>query len=83
MMKSVDIKRLRDHLGEMVDYVSTREDYVMVTRKSRPLMALVNLDLLEDLIAGSDRGYLAGIRQARKEYRQGNTLCHKDVFRSN
>lgn len=80
MYKTVDMTTLRNHFADVVSEVAVRKDYILVTRKSRPMAALVNLDLLEDLLALSNKEYLESIRQARKDYRQGKTLSHGEVF---
>ena len=56
---------------------------MVVMPKSRAIMALVNPDLLEDLLAGSDREYQESIRQARKDFLRGKTISHEEIFRSN
>ena len=80
MYKTVDTTTLRNHVSDVVSEVALRKDYILVTRKSKPMAALVNLDLLEDLLALSNKEYLASIRHARKEYRQKKTLSHGEVF---
>jgi len=80
MYKTVDTTTLRNHVADVVGEVALRKDYILVTRKSKPMAALVNLDLLEDLLALSNREYLDSIRQARNDYKKGKTLSHKEVF---
>jgi len=80
MYKTVDTTTLRNHVADVVSEVSLRKDYILVTRKSKPMAALVNLDLLEDLLALSNKEYLESIRQARRDYKQGKMLSHGEVF---
>lgn len=80
MLKTVDSSTLRKHLADACKEVSTKRDFVLVTRKSRPIAALVNLDLFEDLLALASAEYLKSIRQARSDYESGRTLGHRDVF---
>lgn len=37
-------------------------------------------DFLEDLLAATCPEYLTSIREARAEYKAGQTVSHKDVF---
>ena len=80
MYKTVDTTTLRNHIADVVSEVSMRKEYILVTRKSKPMAAIVNLDLLEDLLALSGAGYLRSIREARKDYREGRILSHAEVF---
>lgn len=67
---------LRANLAETLDTVSA-DNIVVVTRRGKKERAIIDLDQLEDLLAASDPGYLAKIKEARdsKEY-----LSHEDVF---
>lgn len=35
---------------------------------------------LEDLLAATSPDYLAGIKEARRDYREGRVKTHKEVF---
>ncbi len=37
-------------------------------------------EFLEDLLAATCPEYLASIREARSEYKTGQTVSHKDIF---
>ncbi len=37
-------------------------------------------DLFEDLLALTDTNYLASIKKAREEYKNGDVLSHDQVF---
>lgn len=39
------------------------------------------LAFLEDLLAATSPDYLAGIREAREDYRRGRVFSHEEVFR--
>lgn len=80
MIKTVDTSTLRNHLADTVAEVSTRRDFFLVTKKSKPMAALVNLDLFEDLLAMTSKEYLKSVREARADYKGGRTFTHQDVF---
>ncbi|MFH1023291.1 MAG: type II toxin-antitoxin system Phd/YefM family antitoxin [Planctomycetota bacterium] len=80
MLKQVDTSTLRDHLRDVLEDVSQTRDYVLITRRSKPVSAMVNLDFFEDLLALSIPDYLKGVREAREDYRKGRVAAHRDVF---
>jgi len=80
MIKTVDTSTLRNNMADVVREVTLKKDYVLVTRKSRPMAALVNLDFLEDLLALSSPQYVDSIRKARRDWKSGKVFSHEDVF---
>ena len=80
MIKTVDTSTLRNNMADVVREVTLKKDYVLVTRKSRPMAAVVNLDFLEDLLALSSPSYLDSIRKARRDWKSGKVSSHEDVF---
>ena len=80
MLKTVEASTLRNNLADVMGEVTGKKDYVLVTRRSRPLAALVNLDFLEDLLALTRKDYLKSIRQARTDYKAGRVSSHQEVF---
>ena len=80
MLKTVDISTLRGHLRDLLEELSRKRDYVLVTRNSKPVGAMVNLDFFEDLLALSSPEYLASIREAREDARRGRLTPHAEVF---
>ena len=42
--------------------------------------AMINLDLLEELLSLADSDYLKSIKQARHEYKNGEVFSHDVVF---
>ena len=80
MTKVVDSSTLRSHLADVLEEVSKRREYVLVTKRDQPVSALVNLDLFEDLLALTSLPFRKSIQEARKDYRKGRIFTHKDVF---
>jgi prevent-host-death family protein len=80
MIGSVDTATLRAHLADTIDEVSKKRDYMLVTRKSQPVSALVSLDLLEDLMAASSHKYLKAIKEARAQAKAGKVFTHEQAF---
>ena len=74
--KTISASHLRNGLSGALDTVSAH-DILIITRRGKKERALVDIDMLEDLLAASQPGYLKKIKAAREstEY-----LSHEDVF---
>ncbi len=71
---------LRNHLADALHSLRGRNKFLLVTRKNRPVSALVDIDLFEDLLAAASPEYRKSIREARRDYREGRLLTHAEVF---
>ncbi|MEK7610810.1 MAG: type II toxin-antitoxin system Phd/YefM family antitoxin [Patescibacteria group bacterium] len=71
---------LRENLSQIIDTLSEEKGFMVVTRKGKPVSALVNIDTFEDMLAKTSSSYLKDIREARREYKDGNFLTHKKLF---
>lgn len=80
MISTVDASTLRNHLRDVIEEVIKKKDYILVTRKHKPITAIVNLDFLEDLLALSSHEYGKSIREAREDYKHGKISTHKEIF---
>lgn len=80
MPKSVRATVLRDHFSDVLKEISAGEKFLIVTKKGRPVTALVNLDFFEDLLAAASPEYVESIREARADYKAGKVFEHEDVF---
>jgi len=80
MIRSVDASTLRANLADVIREVEARQDFVLVTRKDRPVSVVANLDFFEDLLALASPAYRKSIREAREDYRKGRTFSHREVF---
>lgn len=79
-MKTVDMSTLRNNLKDVLEEVSRKRDYVLIARKGKLAGAVINLDLLEDLLAMTSHKYLKSIREAREDFKKGRVFTHEDVF---
>lgn len=79
-MNTVNATVLRNNLADALKEVGKKKNYLLVARSGKITSALVNIDLFEDLMALSNKKYLASIKKARKEYERGDVLTHSDVF---
>ncbi len=80
MIKTVDASTLRANLADVMREVEANRDYVLVTRKDRPVSVVANLDFFEDLLALASPAHRKSIREARQDYRRGRTFSHREVF---
>ncbi len=79
-MNVVSSATLRNNLADAIKEVSSKKDFLLVSRKGRITSALVNIDFFEDLLAFSNKKYIASIKKAREEYKKGDILSHSQVF---
>ena len=80
MNKTIPSTILRDNLSSAINTVALKEKYLLITKKGKPVSALVNLDYFEDLLALSSPKYLKSIKEAREQYKKGQTFSHEEVF---
>lgn len=80
MIKSVKAATLREHLSDVLNEVSRSKGYLIVTKRGRPVSALVNLDFFEDLLAATSPEYVESVKEARADYQTGRVFTHEDVF---
>ena len=79
-MNIVNSTVLRNNLVDVVNEVSQKKDYLLVARKGKITSALVNIDLFEDLLALSNKKYVASIKRARAEYKKRDVFTHEQAF---
>ena len=80
MAKIVSASVLRNHLADTLDEVGEGEKFLLVARNKELVSAVVDIDFFEDLLAAHAKEYVQSIREARKQYRQGKTLSHEQIF---
>ncbi len=74
--KTISASHLRNGLSDALDAV-TVHDILIVTRRGKKERAIIDVDMLEDLLAASHPGYLKKIKAARAST---DYLSHEDVF---
>jgi hypothetical protein len=70
---------MRANFSSTLDELA-KQNFLLVARRGKISHAIVNLDFLEDLLALNNKEYLTSIRQAREDYKKGNTFSHDQVF---
>lgn len=79
-IKVIDATVLRANLSDAIDEVK-KGNILEIRRRGRGEVALVDLEMLEDWLASHDPKYLASIKQARAQTKQGKTVPFEDVYR--
>lgn len=75
--KTIDATVLRNHFGNALNALKNRDDVLLIRRRGKIERAIVNVDLLEDLLLLHDNKYLESIRKARSEK---ESFSHEEVF---
>ena len=74
--KTVTVSELRGNLADSLEAVKG-DEILIVTRRGKNERAIIDIDMLEDLLAVTNPKYLKTIKEARnsKEY-----FSHEEVF---
>ena len=79
-VKSIDAAVLRANLGTAIDEVAKKGNILQILRRGKSEVAMVDLDMLEDMLALRNPEYIKSIKQARAEVKAGKTTPFEDVF---
>ena len=63
--KTIDATDMRKNLSDALDAVAKSQDILLVKRRGKVESALIDVDMLEDLLAASNPEYLKSIANAR------------------
>ena len=63
--KTIDATDMRKNLSDALDAVAKSQDILLVKRRGKVESALIDVDMLEDLLAASNPEYLKSIATAR------------------
>lgn len=71
---------LRNNLADSLSLVEDKKDYILVSNRGKIKSAIVNIDMLEDLLALANPKYLADIKEARENIKEGELYTFEDIF---
>lgn len=71
---------LRNNLADSLSLVENKKDYILVSNRGKVKLAIVNIDMLEDLLALANPEYLADIKEARENIKKGELYTFEEVF---
>lgn len=80
MVKQIAASTLRENLSDVLNAVKNKEQVLVVTSRGKDVSAIINLDLLEDLLALSSTNFRASIKKAREEIKKGRIFSHEEIF---
>lgn len=78
--KTIDTTDLRNNLSATLEAVGKNDIIFIKSRGKLTGKAIIDDELLEDLLSLQDSEYLAGIAKARTEIKQGDVYTFDEVF---
>ncbi|MFH1723026.1 MAG: type II toxin-antitoxin system Phd/YefM family antitoxin [Elusimicrobiota bacterium] len=78
--QTIPATTLRNHLADALKALAGTKKFLLITKKQRPVSAIVDIEFFEDLLAAASPEYLKSIREAREDYTRGRVFSHQDVF---
>lgn len=77
--KTISVAKLRSNLSDALDSLDD-ESVLVVTKRGKDQVAIIDIDRFEDLLAASDPEYLESIAEAREQVKRGEVFTHDEVF---
>lgn len=78
--KTIDTTDLRNNLSATLEAVGKNDIVFIKSRGKLTGKAIIDDELLEDLLSLQDSAYIASIAKARKEIKQGDVYTFDEVF---
>jgi PHD/YefM family antitoxin component YafN of YafNO toxin-antitoxin module len=80
IINTVGATTMRSNLSDVLDSVVDEQNIMLIRRRNKTDAALINVELLEDLLATQNKSYVASIQQARKDIESGTVLSLDEAF---
>lgn len=77
--KIIAASKLRGNLSDSLDAIE-KDDVLIITRRGKSERAVIDIDMLEDLLAASDPEYLKDIQRSRQQIDGGEVYSLDEVF---
>jgi len=78
-MNVISSTKLRNNLADALKKVKA-DKYLLVSHRGKIQTAIVDIDMLEDILELSDSKYLKSIRESREQYKKGEYYTFEEVF---
>lgn len=78
-MKIINSTNLRNNLADTLKKIKN-DKYVLVSHRGKIKAAIVDIDMLEDILELSDSKYLKSIKESREQYKRGEYFTFEEVF---
>lgn len=79
-IKIINATNLRSNLSDALDDVVESRQPTLVRRRSHADVALVSVEMLEDLMELHDPEFVKSIQAARLGVKEGNSFSYDEVF---
>lgn len=79
-MNIVNSTTLRNNLADTLDLVENKKDFILISNRGKVRLAIVNIDMLEDLLALANPKYLKDIKEARENIKKGEVYPFEEIF---
>ena len=80
MIKTIQASELRSGFKSALCHIKKTKEPLVITERGIPTSVLVSIDEYEDYLAARDPKFVASIKAARKEYKEGKMYSFTDVF---
>lgn len=80
MIKTIQSSELRSGLKDALGHIKKTKEPLVITERGIPTSVLVNIDEYEDYLSAKDSKFVASIKDARKEHKEGKVYSFQDVF---
>jgi len=85
MVNTISVRELRPKLSKVIDDIHKKFDRYVITRRGKPEVVMMSIDdyegLLETLEIESDPEWMADIRQAEKDIKNGKGVSLEEARR--
>jgi len=71
---------LRNNLADTLDLVENKKDFVLISSRGKIKSAIINIDMLEDLLALANPKYKKDIEDAQKNIKNGEVYPFEEIF---
>ena len=79
-MTTIKATTLRNNLASVSDEMKDSNDFMLITNRGKIVSAIIDIDLLEDLLSLTNKKYLKSIEKAREDIANGNVFTFEEVF---
>ena len=79
-MTTIKATTLRNNLASVIDEMKDSNDFMLITNRGKIVSAIIDIDLLEDLLSLTNKKYLKSIEKAREDIANGNVFTFEEVF---
>ena len=80
MIKTIQSTKLRNNFKDALAHVKETKQPLIITERGVPTSVLVDIDEYEDYLMMQDKDFVASVKRAEEEVRQGKFRTFEDVF---